>query len=89
MEKTGCPVYCGDSHDGECDEHIALCCSSTGRCRHWRGSFRGGDTAAGDDKTEEKKDEDKQQVTDDGKVIMSGAVGKPDRSKWITKKTIS
>ena len=46
----------------------------------------GGDTAAGDDKTEEKKDEDKQQVTDDGKVIMSGAVGKPDRSKWITKK---
>lgn len=48
-----------------------------------------GDTAAegsGTDDKKEEKDEDKQQVTEDGQVVMSGAVGKVDKSKWITKK---
>ena len=46
----------------------------------------GDDAAAGEDGQEEKKDEEKQQVTEDGQVVMSGAVGKVDKSKWITKK---
>lgn len=37
-----------------------------------------------DDKKEEGKEEDTQQVGEDGQVVMDGAVGKVDKSKWIT-----
>lgn len=42
------------------------------------------DTNATDDKKEEGKEDDKQQVGEDGQVVMDGAVGKVDKSKWIT-----
>lgn len=32
------------------------------------------------------KEEEKQTVSDDGEVVMDGAVGKKDKSEWITKK---
>lgn len=42
------------------------------------------DTNATDDKKEEGKEEDKNKVGEDGQVVMDGAVGKVDKSKWIT-----
>lgn len=42
------------------------------------------DTNATDDKKEEGKEDDKQKVGEDGQVVMDGAVGKVDKSKWIT-----
>lgn len=49
----------------------------------------GTDNASGEDAAsgEEGKDEkDSQQIKEDGEVVMDGAVGKVDKSKWITKK---
>ena len=47
-----------------------------------------GDAANGDSKADAKKDEAKEQqnVGEDGEVVQQGAVGKVDKSKWITKK---
>lgn len=42
------------------------------------------DTNATDDKKEEGKEDDKQKVGEDGQVVMDGAVGKVEKSKWIT-----
>lgn len=36
------------------------------------------------DKKDDKKDEEKQNIGEDGQVVMDGAVGKLDPSKWIT-----
>lgn len=36
------------------------------------------------DKKEDNKDEEKQNIGEDGQVVMDGAVGKIDPSKWIT-----
>ena len=48
----------------------------------------GAETASGStdtaDKKEDNKDEEKQNIGEDGQVVMDGAVGKIDPSKWIT-----
>lgn len=52
------------------------------------GNAAAGDTStAGDSKDADKEDgQNQQNVGEDGEVVQSGAVGKLDKSKWITKK---
>lgn len=44
------------------------------------------DAAGSSDTSSEKKEEDTNQVKDDGEVVQDGAVGKVDKSKWVTLK---